>query len=400
MTSTDPLHEPDVSRRAVFFIPGFDPFGPRRYRELYRKQAQVQAEASGFSIEVAGRPRGDDYGWTVRTEIDGKSTEAEVTVLQWNDLVRGAMGRTVWDSYGEMLRTVHLYLRSGAFLALWRLRPIPMLIALYPPILMILYVVIAGLLAAWIGEEIGGISGWIVGLALFVGLVWFSRRRDRWLKAYYLMSDYAYTAQDRGATPAELKERLDRFAERVEAALAGDVDEVLLVGHSTGAQLAVQTVARVAAVDNRSAALGLLTLGQVIPMVSFLPGARDLRRDLHNVAARRDVFWLDVSTPADGACFALSDPVAVTGVAPEEGAKQGPKVVSPAYGRTLSPRQVAALRWRFFIKHIQYLRAFERAELYDYFRITGGPQTLRGRFGSRGSTASRIERVLSPHRDL
>ncbi|MEL6678412.1 MAG: hypothetical protein AAFQ51_06870, partial [Pseudomonadota bacterium] len=246
------------------------------------------------------------------------------------------------------------------------------------------------------GEWIGGLPGLALGLALFVGLVILSRRRDRWLKVYYLMSDYAFTAQDRGATPAELAARLGTFAGRVARALGDGVDEVVVVGHSTGAQLAVQTLARVPE-DPR---LCLLTLGQVIPMVSFLPGARDLRRDLHTVASRPDIFWLDVSTPADGACFALSDPVAVTGVRPPEGVVTGPKVVSPAYGRTLSPRQQQELRRRYFHKHIQYLRAFENAELYDYFRITGGPETLRSRFGARGSTASRIETVLSPHRDI
>ena len=34
-----------VFRRRVFYIPGYDPFHPRRYRELYRKEAAVQAAA-------------------------------------------------------------------------------------------------------------------------------------------------------------------------------------------------------------------------------------------------------------------------------------------------------------------------------------------------------------------
>jgi hypothetical protein len=33
----------DVFRRRVFYIPGFDPFPPRRYRELYRTESQEQA---------------------------------------------------------------------------------------------------------------------------------------------------------------------------------------------------------------------------------------------------------------------------------------------------------------------------------------------------------------------
>ena len=40
-----------VARRRVFYIPGYDPIHPRRYRELYRKEGGEQARISGYSIE-------------------------------------------------------------------------------------------------------------------------------------------------------------------------------------------------------------------------------------------------------------------------------------------------------------------------------------------------------------
>ena len=56
--------------------------------------------------------------------------------------------------------------------------------------------------------------------------------------------------------------------------LAGDVDEVLVVGHSSGAYIAVSVLAdliRAGRVPADGPALSLLTLGHVVPMVSFLP---------------------------------------------------------------------------------------------------------------------------------
>ena len=70
-----------------------------------------------------------------------------------------------------------------------------------------------------------------------------------------------------------------------------DVDEVLVVGHSTGAQLAVSALARVP--ERRVSAgpaLGLLTLGQSIPMISLLPEADALRDDLARVKDVLDIF--------------------------------------------------------------------------------------------------------------
>ena len=57
------------------------------------------------------------------------------------------------------------------------------------------------------------------------------------------MHDYAYSAAARGANPSELEARLAQFATRVVAALRSDVDEVLLVGHSSGAHLAISLLA-------------------------------------------------------------------------------------------------------------------------------------------------------------
>ncbi|MGR3686217.1 MAG: hypothetical protein ACU0D5_08265 [Paracoccaceae bacterium] len=44
-----------VKRRRVFYIPGYDPIHPRRYRELYRKEGAAQAAVSGY--EIALRPK-------------------------------------------------------------------------------------------------------------------------------------------------------------------------------------------------------------------------------------------------------------------------------------------------------------------------------------------------------
>jgi hypothetical protein len=141
--------------------------------------------------------------------------------------------------------------------------------------------------------------------------------------------------------------------------------------------------------------LGFLTLGQVVPMVSFLPDAHRLRRDLHDLS-KGDIPWIDVTAPGDGCAFALCDPVAVSGVAPETG-KRWPLVVSAAFTKTLSPERWKELRWRFFRLHFQYLCAFDRPGDYDYFKITAGPLTLGTRYADRKPSRSRKEEAVSRH---
>jgi hypothetical protein len=181
--------------------------------------------------------------------------------------------------------------------------------------------------------------------------------------------------------------------------MAEGADEVLLVGHSSGAHLAVSVMAealRRGVPDGP--ALGLLTLGQAIPMASFLPRAGALRRDLRDLSVEGRIAWVDVSAPGDGASFALCDPVAVTGVAPE--GQRWPLVVSAAFSLSVAPEKWRALRWRYFRRHIQYLCAFDEPSRFDWFAVTAGPRTLAERFAGRVHSPGRVTRAVSPHRGL
>jgi hypothetical protein len=144
--------------------------------------------------------------------------------------------------------------------------------------------------------------------------------------------------------------------------------------------------------------LAFLSLGQVVPMVSFLRDAHRLRADLRYLSARDDLTWVDVTAPGDGCAFALCDPVSVSGVAPAD--KKWPLVFSAQFTRSLSPEKWKALRWRFFRLHFQYLCAFDRPLDYDYFAITAGPVSLGARYAGRPASASRIDRAVSKYTSI
>ena len=393
-------------RRRVFYIPGYDPFPARRYRELYRKEAERQAEISGYRIKMIPREDfAEGYGWRVEGHIEDAETIADFEVLEWSDLVRNSMRRSIPATYAMLLRTAWAYIASGALAKLMRLRKGPVIAALYPIAMLLLQLLLALLVAGSVGVFLGRlISPWVglaIGALLLVLILRLFRRLDRHLYAHYLMHDYAYSAADLGAYPRELADQIRYFAGRIETALDCDMDEVLVVGHSSGAHIAVSVLAEVMRrrkLGDDGPALSLLTLGHVVPMVSFLPRARQLRRDLHDLSRAEGIFWLDVTAPGDGCCFALCDPVAVSGVAPR--ASRWPLAISAAFTHTPSPARWRRLRWRFFRLHFQYLCAFDRPGDYDYFRITAGPRTLAGRYAGRKPSNSLIDTPLSPYTSM
>ncbi|MCE6969137.1 hypothetical protein [Cereibacter sphaeroides] len=398
----DLLAEPKLKRpfrRRVFYVPGYDPFHPRRYRELYRRHGAAQAEISGYALTLKPRTTPGPFGWHVSAGMEGGFAETDIAVLAWSDIVRDPTGRGILSTYLHLLRTVWIYVATGAAFRLVRLRTGPVLAALYPVLVLLVQLGLAVALGLHLSGIVGGLVwpplGWLAGGALAVALLRWFRRRDAVFLAHDLMHDFGHSAQSWGATPPRLQERMARFRAAISEAMRDEVDEILVIGHSSGARLAVSIMADLirGGLPAKRPALALLTLGQVVPMVSFLPRAERLRADLNYLAARDELTWVDVTAPGDACCFALCDPVSVSGVAPE--GKRWPLVISAAFSRTLSPERWRALRWRFFRLHFQYLCAFDRPEDYDYFRITAGPLTLAERFRGRAPSRSRIDRAAS-----
>jgi len=409
-----------VRRRRVFYIPGYDPIHPRRYRELYRKEGREQAAISDYQIGLTPR-KGARYGWNVEAVIDSTKVDASVEVLVWSDIVRDSMSNTIPGTYLQLIRTAWTYIASGALRRLMWLRKGPVIAALYPVGMLIVQLSLA-ILAFW---AVYSILGWGIaqieqmiwpktpstplyypgtalalaaGLAAGIALLRWFKSKDGKFFAYYLMHDYAYSAQSKGENPPELEQRMAEFTDAIANALTDNVDEVLVVGHSSGAHLAVSILAdliRQNRVPANGPVLSFLSLGQVVPMVSFLPRADRLRADLHYLSQRDEVTWVDITAPGDGCAFALCDPVAVSGVAPAAKDQKGPLVISAAFTQTLKPETWKALRWRFFRLHFQYLCAFDNPGDYDYFKITAGPVTLATRYKDRKPSQSRIDVAAS-----
>ena len=409
-----------VRRRRMFYIPGYDPIHPRRYRELYRKEGAAQAGISGYALTLLpAPPEAERYGWQVDAQIDGVEVHTDVEVLVWADIVRDSMSLSIPGTYLQMLRTAWTYISTGTLWRLMRLRKGPVIAAFYP-IAMLLGQLLLALLAAallvlvldcgmrhllpaaWTGAALvmALLTGaaWAAGVVLMVAILRWFKRRDGKLFAYYLLHDYAHNSALRGAYAPEMETRLASFGDAIAGALTDEVDEVLVVGHSSGAHLGTSVLAdliRAGRVPQDGPALGFLSLGQVVPMVAFLPDAQRLRADLAYLCTRDELAWVDVTAPGDGCAFALCDPVAVSVVPPP--GKRWPLVFSAAFTQSLSPERWKALRWRFFRLHFQYLCAFDRPKDYDYFQITAGPQTLAHRYAGRAPSRSRIARTISRH---
>jgi len=186
----------DVFRRRVFYIPGFDPFPPRLYREVYRTESPEQARISDYTIAHEPLRSADNFDWRVTSTIEGRDTVSDITVLTWSDLVKSSMDRGVLWTYLSLIKTAWIYISSAASRDVMKLRKGPVIAALYPVGFLIAQLGFAILCAAvlssvlWPVHSVLGIVSW--------GIIWpilaLFQKYDGKIFAHYLMQDYAHTA--------------------------------------------------------------------------------------------------------------------------------------------------------------------------------------------------------------
>jgi hypothetical protein len=130
------------------------------------------------------------------------------------------------------------------------------------------------------------------------------------------MHDYAFSARF-GATPQSLRCVLRDFGDQIAAALNTQVDEVLVAGHSRILRISILlTLSGDGRVPTGGRQNRVLVAKAGKPMVSPRPRGDWPRRISCVPCATRQAVTYYVTAPGDGCCFALCDPVAVSGVTP------------------------------------------------------------------------------------
>lgn len=386
-----------VKRRLVFYISGYDPRGAGWYHGIYAHEAVKQSAINGMSMETGSRHRVGALAsrWAIRGQDAGGITEVQYDFLHWDDIVRETWARTLPDVLFQTLRGTWLIFYHGGLRRLYRMSW-PFAVTATWPLLYIAGAVAGALAAAALVWALSALllktSLWIaapsaLAAAFLAGrymLAKAARANGFWIGR--LLAVIIDMALDRRP---EISARTAAFAGHIRetcaraAALPGGVDEVLVIAHSTGGEIAVRTMARLLEADPALAASGklaFLTLGQMIACESMPQGKGRFRADLLAVATAPALHWLDVGFPGDPACIALVDPVEASDMTRPPGAPLSPKMLSPRFNKLFTPQTYARLRKQKMDLHFMYLHASELPGDYDYFAITAGSRKLEERF--------------------
>jgi hypothetical protein len=365
---------PLIARRLVYHIGGYDFTMPveaahkRFVRELRRFERTWSAQATVSEPAISA----DQAAWDVVAAGRNWRVETRYRFVRWDDLIAADGERPMWRRIPLALLAFIDFVAGGALFGYARTNWRYALFFLYP------YILFAGFCAiAWVAGSLAAkASGFALigvgaGLVAFVALM---RWPARTLLLPQLFDDWIFArAYIRSGVPA-LDQRLDRVAhELVAAAQAGDADEILVVGHSLGAVLAIDLLDRALRLDpdlgRAGPRIAVLSVGSSILKIGLHRGAKRLHAAVTRVASTPAIFWAEYQALTDVMNFYKTDPV----VEMRLSAPTHPTVRIVRIKQMLEPDAYRRIRRNLFRVHCQFVSGNDRRAPYDFYMFLCGP---------------------------
>jgi hypothetical protein len=363
-----------VAKRLVFHIGGYDPTTPpasaqRRFvREIERFQRTWTVEAIVDDL----RDSADQTQWNVTTTGPNWQVETDYHLVRWDDVIDGFSRRSIGSRVPLGLLAFLDFVLAGALwryvLSNWRYA----FFFLYPFVMFGLLIAAAFLIGVFAFKITRSIpvatGGGLFGFAAVLAGPW------RWLHLGDLFDDWIFSREYIRCGNSEIEQRLDRLAaELVAAASNSAADEILVIGHSLGAVLAVDLLDRALKLDpalgRNKIPVTFLSVGSSILKIGLHPKAIRFRTTVERVAKSRAIFWGEYQALTDLLNFYKSRPMAEMGLSTEN----EPTVRVVKLSQMLDHEMYQRIRLNFFRLHCQFVSGNDRRTSYDYFMLTCGP---------------------------
>jgi hypothetical protein len=369
-------------RRHIFHVAGYDPISPQEQYRRFVRQLAIFKQTWSVATTVSEMSEPSGYPcWTVTARGPNWQGSAGYELFPWDDIVRQDAHR---PDVVRLFRAAVAYLElivTGTFFRYVMANARYFIFALFP---LLQVGLLAGfswyassLLAATVG--LNGIARMavvaLVGIGMFFLLLKWPGRRWRIQQA---LDDWILSHDHIHGKRPDLEARLDRFAERlVTRVREGDVDEIVVVGHSLGAVFAMEVVARALDTDpnlgKRGISLCVLTVGATIPKCSLHPAARRVRDRVQQVAREPSIYWAEYQARADAISFYRFDPLTLRRMTKGDQVDGRPVIRRVQIQDMVTPETFAKFRFHVLRLHYQFVMANNRRSTYDYFMMICGP---------------------------
>jgi len=364
-----------ITRRAIFFVGGYDPKSPQAFFSRLDKEIVRFEKLWGASVhrsEIGGDA--DTGRITIETDIGEGRVETEFNFFVLDSLVLADFARPLPVRLGKYLIAFADFVLTGTafriFAKAWRFG----LYFLFPFVLICVFAALGWVSAVLVKPWLGGMSI-IVGLIVFALAQW--KLGERW-PVNHLMDLWSFSRNFIYGKRADAEALMGRFADcAVDRVRAGNFDEVILVGHSTGGLLILDIAGRCLERDpafaDRAPHVSVLTLGSTALKAGLHPAAKRFRSRVAALASNGRLHWAEIQCLTDVINFYKTNPASEIGVPTREDFTLVRRI---RIKDMLEAETYKRIKKSFFRVHYQYIFGNTKPYWFDFFQICCGPIPL------------------------
>jgi pimeloyl-ACP methyl ester carboxylesterase len=371
-----------IGRRHVFHIGGYDPITPDKQLERFRlslSRFERTWNVSSRTYEI-GHTTDASSSWEVHAWGPNWTTRVTFEILRWDDLVLADSRRGMLSRLYQSTLTLLDFVANGTlfryFLGNWKYA----VFFIFPYVSIAIFGLGSAVMAYALTQQLGVAGLWAAAFGIFIAVLtytalihWLDPRR----RIKHALDDAIFSRQFLCGQRPEMETRIDNFASRIlDRVRKDDVDEIVIVGHSLGAAMAIAAVARGLKHDPQFAEHGpplcVLTVGATIPKFSLHPKGEQFRQAARAVANKIPIQWVEYQARDDVISFYRFDPVSLKRASPD-GSDGRPNIRRVQMHSMMNAASFRRHRFDFMRLHYQFLMGNDLRAAYDYCMITCGP---------------------------
>lgn len=395
-----------VKNRHIFIIRGYEPIGidaifKQVARELGRFGGTWDVETN---IEVAQSLSDNQVDTAnIATKGDGWQVRTKYSVFAWDDVVMKDFTHPMLVRLWFYLITFIDYVFSGTAFSFFRTSWRFALYFLYPAAMLILFALIS-LLAAYALMLVDFSGNYLVAtilaMVVFLGLLRWAGTRWHVLHLMDLWSFSRYYLRNKRP---DADKKFEGFARAVvDCVQAGEADEVLLIGHSTGGAIILDIAAMALAIDpqlaSRKSKVTLLTIGSTALKIGLHPAAKKFCEKVQTLVDCDDLGWIEYQSHTDIINFYRTNPVSEMNLVNDR-KDEFPLIIRVRIKDMLQKKVYDRIKRNFFRVHYQFILGNTKFYFYDFFMFCCGPMYLTKRASQRIAAARFPEKTSLQDKD-
>lgn len=365
-------------KKRVYYLSGFDPRGARFYHRLYKEEAKNSATLSGAEITVGKRTILNKLvcQWKIDAVWNGAEHSTDYRFLTWDDVIKQFWVSNIGVLIFKSIPMYWSHIQCRLFAKFRQAARGPYICSIYPAVFVSIAAIATALMAVLVSLLANFLFNYVLlnavlAIATTYFMMKFFNNLGEKLNVWWILQTYFFISQWGEKPLPNIEQRNNEFAEQIiQDQLESPADEILLVGHCVGTMMAIAVIDNI--INRQHAALkgklSIITLGQCMCYLSYIPTALHFRASLQNVVNNETFPWVNFGARADPLCFEQVSPAVADGV--HITCQHRPCNVTVKPYLMFTPEKYANLKKNKLRVHFQYLMSADIKTDYDYFELT------------------------------